>query len=153
MKKRWIYGALCLIWMFVIFGMSNAQGEESQGMSDTIVIFLSKILPFVSYNDTWTFIIRKLAHFSEYAILGMLYYLFFSTYQTIAKKQIFILIGCVFLYACSDEFHQLFMDGRAGQFKDVCIDSAGGTTGILLWHLIYTYVKKYKQDKIILHKG
>lgn len=148
MKKRWIYGALCLIWMFVIFGMSNAQGEESQGMSDTIVIFLSKILPFVSYNDTWTFIVRKLAHFSEYAILGMLYYLFFSTYRIIGKKQILILIGCVFAYACSDEFHQLFMEGRAGQFRDVCIDTAGGATGILLWHWIYTYVLKYKQKRM-----
>lgn len=153
MKKRWIYGTLCLIWMFVIFGMSNAQGEESQGMSDTIVIFLSKLLPFVSYNDTWTFIIRKLAHFSEYAILGMLYYLFLSTYHTIYKKQLVILVGCVFLYACSDEFHQLFMEGRAGQFRDVCIDTAGGTTGILIWHMLFTYYRKFKETKAMKHRS
>lgn len=134
MKKRWIYGALCILWMFVIFGMSNAQGEESQGMSDTIVIFLSKILPFVTYNDTWTYLVRKLAHFSEYALLGILYYQFLSTYHQLHGKELVLLISCVFLYACSDEFHQLFMDGRSGQFKDVLIDTSGGACGILLWH-------------------
>lgn len=134
MKKRWIYGALCIMWMMVIFGMSNAQGEQSKGMSDMIVIFLSKIIPFVTYNDTWIYIVRKLAHFSEYAILGILYYQFLSTYGKLQGRKLLILIGCVFLYACTDEFHQLFMDGRSGQFKDVMIDTSGGMCGILLWH-------------------
>lgn len=142
MKKRWIYGILCVIWMAVIFGMSNAQGEESKGMSDTIVIFLSHIFPFVEYNETWTFIVRKMAHFSEYAILGILYYLFFSTYRQLHKKEILGIIGGVFLYACSDEFHQLFMDGRAGQWKDVMIDTAGGTTGVMCFHVLQRWYHK-----------
>lgn len=136
MKKRWLYAILCLFWMFIIFGMSNAQGEESKGMSDAIVLLMSKYLPFVEYNDTWTFLVRKAAHFSEYAILGILYYMLLTTYREIQGKELLLLILGVFLYACTDEFHQLFMDGRAGQFKDVLIDTAGGSTGILLWHVI-----------------
>ena len=146
MRKRWIYAALCVIWMFVIFGMSNAQGEESKGMSDAIVLFLSKILPFVEYNDTWTFLVRKAAHFSEYAILGMLFYQFLSTYRGMTEKEMLLVIGCVFLYACSDEIHQLFMDGRAGQFRDVLIDTSGGATGILILHGIL-YVCFHKKKK------
>ena len=59
-----------------------------------------------------------------------------TTYREIQGKELLLLILGVFLYACTDEFHQLFMDGRAGQFKDVLIDTAGGSTGILLWHVI-----------------
>ena len=42
------------------------------------------------------------------------------------------------LYACTDEIHQLFIQGRAGQLKDVLIDTIGSLTGIY----IYKVVKK-----------
>ena len=38
-----------------------------------------------------------------------------------------------FVYACSDEWHQTFVPGRAGQFRDVLLDTAGSLTGLLTW--------------------
>jgi len=47
-----------------------------------------------------------------------------------------------FLYACSDEFHQTFVPGRAGQFKDVLIDTAGALIGLIVVTLIRMVVRK-----------
>ena len=48
----------------------------------------------------------------------------------------------VFGYASTDEFHQLFVVGRSGQFKDVLIDTSGGTFGILLVYLKNKFSKR-----------
>ena len=48
------------------------------------------------------------------------------------KCKILWSIGISAFMACTDEFHQLFIEGRAGRIQDVCIDTAGATFGILL---------------------
>ena len=76
---------------------------------------------------------------TEYAILAfLLYKTFIHKQNPLIKSFIF-----TFLYACSDEFHQLFIAGRAGQFKDVCIDS----TGALIMLLIIYFINKRKDKK------
>lgn len=45
-------------------------------------------------------------------------------------------------YATLDEIHQLFVDGRSGQFIDVCIDTIGVALGICIWMLCYKVVIK-----------
>ena len=132
MKKRIIFGFLCMVWMIVIFNFSGSQGEESAGLSDRIVAMLHQMIPIIPINDTSIWIVRKLAHFSEYAILGILYVCFFKTFHFRLRSVMMASMLLVFIYACTDEFHQLFVAGRSGQFKDVLIDTAGGTTGILL---------------------
>ena len=47
-------------------------------------------------------------------------------------KKILISIGLAFLYACSDEIHQLFVNGRSGEFTDVLLDTCGAGFGILV---------------------
>jgi VanZ family protein len=37
----------------------------------------------------------------------------------------------VFLYACSDEIHQLFVPNRSGELLDVLLDTFGGSLGVL----------------------
>lgn len=54
------------------------------------------------------------------------------------------MIAFVFLYACSDEFHQYFIPGRAMAFKDVLIDTSGGITG----YIIVTIIEKVKIRKL-----
>ena len=49
-----------------------------------------------------------------------------------------------FFYACTDEFHQLFVPGRSGEFTDVCLDTVGATFGILLVMIIVWIVEKIK---------
>ncbi|MBC8059640.1 MAG: VanZ family protein, partial [Clostridiaceae bacterium] len=47
------------------------------------------------------------------------------------SKSIFLAVGLVFFYACTDEIHQLFVKGRSGRFRDVMIDTSGGATAML----------------------
>ena len=47
------------------------------------------------------------------------------------------------LYACTDEFHQIFVPGREGAFRDVIIDTCGGITLILLYNLIRGLKNRY----------
>ncbi len=91
--------------------------------------------------------VRKLAHFTEYLVLGMLAINAirllmgssgrdFEDEATTPSRNFYIpVLSWVFciLYAASDEFHQLFVPGRAGLVTDVCIDSAGALLGILLF--------------------
>ena len=47
-----------------------------------------------------------------------------------------------FLYACSDEIHQLFVPGRSGMFTDVLIDTGGAVTGMLVSMLLMFIIGK-----------
>lgn len=129
-----------IIWMIVIFVMSNTNGNDSSSQSN---FFANIILQFININrETLTFIIRKAAHMSEYAILALLTY-YALTKIAFNKKIIFqITFSISFLYACSDEFHQLFISGRSGQFTDVLIDSAG-----CLIMLLFSYLWQKRKNE------
>ena len=80
------------------------------------------------------FTTRKIAHFTEYAILGFLAARAFRTSPRPAIRQRWFLI-CVTLvvvYALIDEFHQSFVPSRTGSIFDSLIDMAGGLTALLI---------------------
>lgn len=135
-RKR-IYWALLIIWMIIIFLMSHQPGEVSSNQSDLILKIFSLI--GIELNDYFgelaTFIVRKTAHFSEYMILFFLAYNVLKEY-TNSRKVRLILIAFVFLYACTDEFHQYFIPGRSMAFKDVLIDTSGGILGYVIISII-----------------
>jgi VanZ family protein len=74
---------------------------------------------------TWDLILRKLAHLTEYAILGAL------LVRAIGRSELAIAAGA--LYATSDELHQHVVRGRHAAWYDVLIDSAGVTIGVIAW--------------------
>lgn len=135
-RKR-IYWVLLIIWMIIIFLMSHQPGEVSSNQSDLILKIFSLI--GIELNDYFgelaTFIVRKTAHFSEYMILFFLAYNVLKEY-TNSRKVRLILIAFVFLYACTDEFHQYFIPGRSMAFKDVLIDTSGGILGYVIISII-----------------
>ena len=57
------------------------------------------------------------------------------------KKLVLLSVFLAFLYACSDEIHQLFVPGRSGQVSDVLLDTLGSFTGIMIYKLIYNKIK------------
>ena len=77
---------------------------------------------------------------SEYAILTLLGFLTFSFLH--GRRSFLIPIGVNFLYACTDEFHQLFVPGRAGRFTDVAIDTTGGIIMLLFIALVTRVARK-----------
>lgn len=122
-----------IIWMIFIFIMSNTNGNDSSSQSN---FFANIILQFINIDkETLTFLIRKLAHMSEYAILALFTY--YALIKIAFNKRIIFQITFLisFLYACSDEFHQLFISGRSGQFIDVLIDSTGCLIMLLFLYL------------------
>ena len=147
---------LVILWMGAIFSFSNQNGDNSQHLSDSFTIKLvdtkSKITK-KKYTekekqkiaDKYSFIIRKLAHFTIYLILGIL--VFNMLYQFNLKNIVLISIIICTLYAISDEIHQLFISERAFRVLDICIDSTGSIIGILLGGKIYEKVYKSKKRK------
>ena len=133
---------LTVCWMMVIFWFSAAPAPESSEMSYTVGIQIGKIA--VADFDAWTtekqnafaekieYPIRKMAHATEYAILGMLMSGAVYAYSVCGQKVIRYAWILATIYAATDEFHQLFVPGRSGQFRDVLLDSTGAAVGILI---------------------
>jgi len=139
MKKVFLL-IVTLSWMIIIFMFSNQKSVKSTDYSHSLtkstIINIYKIFDnnssrekLESIVEAWDHPIRKLAHFTEYFILGVL---IFSTLKAYGIKDIYIMILLCFLYAISDEIHQLFILGRDGNFKDVLIDTFGSSCGIFL---------------------
>ena len=116
---RWVAVA---VWMGVIFFLSSQTGGESAGLSARIVEGLNEVLPGADV-DALGVIVRKGAHVTEYAILGALLAWAFR-----GRSGWAIPVGVA--YAVTDEVHQLFVPGRAGQAGDVLIDSIGVLLGV-----------------------
>ena len=137
-KNRIIFSwILLVIWMIFIFYMSAQPADISNSQSGFVIKLLQSIGIDSSGNniDLLTTIVRKSAHFSEYAILGLLSYNVMKNYFTKKRARI-VAVLIVFFYACSDEFHQLFVSGRAGKITDVIIDTSGGIFSVLVIWMI-----------------
>ncbi len=83
--------------------------------------------------------IRKLAHLTEYFILGLLLFRAFNSDSADLKawRWVFYSLLAVMLFAAGDEFHQSFVGTRTASIIDVGIDTLGGFLAlctILLWN-------------------
>lgn len=135
-------------WMVLIFSFSAAPAVESSETSDGIsykIVKAMAALPFLDWEEeeleekaeTFHVPIRKAAHFSEYALLAVLWAVPFGYITKSTKKRMATAFLLCFIYAVSDEIHQLFVPGRDGNIKDVLIDTAGAGFGILVWRFIF----------------
>ena len=153
---RTIIMILLLGTFFMIFGFSSQNGEESGKLSNKIAKFVVEKLPIEKNDKTLERaqrVIRKIAHFSIYTLVGFLIMSFISTYHLDEKKEIIssLLIGI--LYATSDEIHQGFVPGRSPQITDVILDSMGVLLGILLLLLLLKIYKKLEIKRENLEKN
>ena len=160
--KRILFGILTIITCIIIFIFSSQNGEKSGLKSRG---FVRKIVEITGITndlneeekeeviENCQFVVRKLAHFSIYTILGINILGFVNTYKNLKlQSRIEITLFSGFLYAVSDEFHQMFSGGRTASPKDVCIDTLGVLFGIGIFLLIkklikMTYTKSYIQNK------
>ena len=136
--KRWIlYIVLCLI-VFFIWDNSLQNGGNSDGFS---LIFAEWLAPIADklgfYGNIWALnrIVRKLAHLTEFTILGGILYVVlrrYIEYGTVVKT-----IGVGIVIASLDEFIQLFSLGRSSQLSAVLIDTVGIIIGISVLKLTY----------------
>jgi VanZ family protein len=90
------------------------------------VIFTFSSIPALSTGlGTWDTVLRKGAHVTEYAVLGML------LYRAFAREVPALATGIA--YAATDELHQHFVRGRSASPVDVAIDAVGIAVGMLVW--------------------
>lgn len=134
--KKIIKLLFIIIWLLVIFLFSNQDGSTSTSLTNGI---LEKYLFFVD-SDIFFMIIRKMAHITEYFILGILVLNFINEFK-IDKKIVVSSLIC-FILASFDEFHQLFIPDRTGRLLDVFIDMIGASLGILILSLIKNHKKQ-----------
>lgn len=145
--------------MGAIFKFSSQNGDKSSNISEktaeAVVVIINKLGMPVSKNpSSATFqafhtIVRKLAHFTAFMVLSMSATAFFATYWTKDKRNYIYPLMLCFAYACSDEFHQLFSQGRSAQFTDVLIDTVGGAVGIIIVMgaiNLYFYLKNIRKS-------
>ena len=137
---------LIIAWMILIFQFSCMNSKDSdKASSETVATIIENCLRFTNkigathsystHNDILNAskvlnpLMRKVAHL-----------IIFLNYVVENKKYIIVflisLVICA-LYATSDEFHQVFISGRSGQAVDVCIDTLGALTGIILYSTYY----------------
>ncbi|MBN1043539.1 VanZ family protein [Clostridium botulinum] len=132
-KRKAIDWILLILWMIIIFAMSNQPAVVSDKQSGLVITTLTNLGIDMNgiFGELANFIVRKTAHFLEYMILGILILNVLEIHYTRQKIRLLGIL-LVFLYASSDEIHQLFVQGREGAFRDVVIDTLGGTFGIFV---------------------
>ena len=124
-----------IAWLgFISFASS---GSFSAGNTSRIIgPLILWLFPDTSPETLLTihFITRKLAHFTEYAILGFLAARAFRTSPRPAISSRWFLISATLIvtFALMDEFHQSFVPTRTGSIFDSLIDIAGGLTALLV---------------------
>lgn len=132
----------------VIFFFSSQPSKESNEVSDGITVTVARIVrpDYItmpserrqSFLELLNVVIRKCAHFSEFALLGLnlMGYLRMKYWERRALPCALIAWGVATLYAGTDELHQMFVSERSPAILDVGIDSAGALTGVLVMALL-----------------
>ena len=161
-KLKWFLTILTIIIMIVIFLLSSKPGTESREDSNFFSLRLvSKVTK--DYDDLAEWqqfraeenldeLIRKLAHVAEFAGLAFFIRLTLESWfgpsrKTPKSKKLTLqaLLGG-FIYACSDEIHQIFVPGRSASLRDILIDTSGVILGVLfavlILYLIYRKLSK-----------
>lgn len=137
-ERLWRYGPVVL-WAAVIL-LASTNSMSASNTSPLVRPLLLWLSPDMSEQSlTFAhFIVRKCAHFTEYAVLALLAAracLTSSRYRL--SHNWFLAAFClVVLCALTDEVHQSFVPTRTGAIGDILIDVAGGATALLAVALV-----------------
>lgn len=120
---------LALLWTALIWHNSLCPAAESTVQSSRVEALLLPILDFLCIPEALRqFLIRKAAHLTEFAVLGLLWS------GALPGKRWYAPLTISVLTAIADESIQRFVPGRSGQIRDVLIDTAGVLAALVfLW--------------------
>ena len=115
------------LWLWFIFARSLRDANASDAESGAVLELIRKLLPFVTMHG-----VRKLAHFTEFFILGGLLFL---DWRLWGRGGLWLPPAVGIAAAAADEFLQTSVPGRSGQLSDVLLDFSGiacaGLIGLL----------------------
>ena len=139
-----------------IFGFSNQNSEVSGGISKKVTEYIVKFFPSIEKNseikkqeimNKLEKIIRKIAHFSIYTLVGLLLMGLMKTYKIKEIDQVGLSMIIGIIYASTDEIHQAFIPGRSAQLTDVMLDSIGVLTGVFIVMLLLEIIRRIKKNR------
>ena len=168
---RILLSAACVAMLAFIFSNSFKTGEKSAAQSSQVVDVVQQVAQAVApqspiatatgadYEMLHT-IIRVIAHFSEFFVLGVSFMLCAYSY-TQKTPWLFFPLGGVLLVPALDELVQLFVSGRGAEWTDFFTDAVGGACGVVLALLAVVLVgysyrilwKKRERARLGLEKG
>ena len=138
-RKIRLCTALLVANVLFIWGNSLLPGSVSGAISHWVRDLLSFLFPDSSQDpNSGHGLLRKLAHFGEFACLGALFAWLFG----MLDRPFPVALPCGFAVACIDETIQRFVPDRGPSFRDVLIDTSGVLLGMVLLFLGYTICKK-----------
>ena len=146
-KKKWIWVLLLVANLAFIWGNSLMDGSQSGQLSGGILAWINSFLGLEEAGAEFLHhLIRKAAHFTEFACLGAL-----LTWGCGMAGHIGVSLYTLPLFgsltaACIDETIQIYVAGRGSSLLDVWTDAAGALTGMMLLLLGHHLCKKYKQE-------
>lgn len=147
MKKLYFLPSiLMMVFIFYMSGDSNS-GQKSDFITTLILKFFNLffLVPQSTINtDFISFLVRKIAHISEYFILTLFFYIgFYENFKKISIKHILLVsVLLSIIYSITDELHQTFIPNRVGSYKDVIIDSMGS----LIFYFLLKKTTKIKDN-------
>ena len=144
MRKR-VLTCLIVLNLALIWGNSLMTGADSGALSGGVLACLGRFFPWLLTEAGHT-LLRKAAHFSEFALLGLLVC---GRYRLERSITPFFLMGFGLAVACIDETIQVFTPGRASSLIDVWIDTSGFGLGFILIILVTNIKKYFKGDQTI----
>ena len=142
--KLIILSFLIIIWMFLIFFLSDMDSRKSNSDSKGTIIKVIEVVNVglkdnpinkekkIKIANNLNVPLRKLAHFSEYLVLALLLINAVKLSNIKCNKYIVVGIFCL-VYASSDEIHQMFT-GRTSSVIDVLIDFSGALVGMIIYY-------------------
>lgn len=155
--KKILPAILILVCMLIIFIFSSQESEKNNNISlsvtqkvisimfDNYDIQSEEVQVYVLYS--MHVIMRKIAHFILYYILGASIYIAVYSRKNDFRKSFKFSLIIPLIYAASDETHQLFVDGRTARIFDVFIDELGAFSGSLTIFIIISvayYIRRHK---------
>ncbi len=152
---KYLFLILSVSIMVIIFIFSAQTAEVSSNESGSLISEIVKIImpnfknlteleQQAIINSLQTFV-RKSAHFLIYASLGFCVCGFFISIVQKSLGRFACSLPICFVYAVSDEIHQLFVEGRACQISDILLDTVGAAFGILLIIFILYIIKSFRR--------
>lgn len=155
MKIKYYSWLPAVLIMVMIFSFSSKTAEFSKESSLTVTNAFLSLYENISdcgfheekrmeVLEMMDFIVRKGAHFTEYALLAVAIAFPLRLRKLKGYQLALSSIAFTVCYAVTDEFHQVFVPGRSGEFRDVLIDTAGAVTGFLIFCAVKTLAAKIK---------
>ncbi len=154
--RRYVFLALSILVAILIFILSARTANQSTKDSQH---FVSGVKSVVNTSELVTTKkveldgieqqkVRKSAHVFIYAILGVCIVNWIITYTKIIKSMLLSSVIC-FLYACSDELHQMYVPGRGASMSDVWLDLGGAIFGIFVMGILVLIFRLIKEKKYV----